>query len=54
MLLTVTIAVSVILYTFSYFRYEPLIDRLIILISSFVISMLILVNSGNFLILFLG
>ena len=53
-LLTVTIASSVLLYTFSYFRYEPLIDRLILLISSFVISMVLLVNAGNFCVLFLG
>ena len=53
-LLTVTIAVSVLIYTFSYFRYEPLVDRLILLISSFVISMVLLVNAGNFCVLFLG
>lgn len=53
-LLTITIAVSVICYTFAYFRYEPLIDRLIIFISFFVISMVLLVNAGNFFVLFLG
>ena len=52
--LTVTIALSVIPYTFSYFRYEPSVDKLIILINSFVFSMLILVNSGNLVVLFLG
>lgn len=53
-LLTVTIAVGVIGYTFSYFRYEPLVDRLIIFISLFVISMVLLVSAGNFIVLFLG
>lgn len=53
-LLTLTIALSVIGYTFAYFRYEPLVDRLIIFISFFVISMILLVNAGNFFVLFLG
>jgi len=52
--LTLTIAVSVLFYTFSYFRYEPLVDRLVLLISSFVMSMVLLVNAGNFCVLFLG
>lgn len=53
-LLTVTIAVSVLAYTFVYFRYEPLVDRLILLISAFVMSMVIFVNAANFIVLFLG
>lgn len=52
--LTITIAVSVLAYIFVYFRYEPLVDRLILLICSFVISMVILVMSNNLIILFLG
>lgn len=52
--LTITIAVFVYLYTFSYFRYEPLVDRLILFLNSFVISMVFLVCSGNFIMLFLG
>jgi NADH:ubiquinone oxidoreductase subunit 5 (subunit L)/multisubunit Na+/H+ antiporter MnhA subunit len=53
-LLTVTIAVSVLAYTFVYFRYEPLVDRLLLLISAFVMSMVIFVNAANFIVLFLG
>lgn len=54
MFLTLTIAVFVYIYTFSYFRYEPNVERLILLINSFVISMICLVTSGNFFVLFLG
>jgi len=52
--LTLSIAVFVYLYTFSYFRYEPLVDRLIIFLNLFIISMVFLVSSGNFVMLFLG
>jgi len=52
--LTITIALFVYLYAFSYFRYEPLVDRLMIFLNMFVISMVFLVSSGNFVMLFLG
>ena len=52
--LTLTIAIFVYLYAFSYFRYEPLVDRLIIFLNLFIISMVFLVSSGNFIMLFLG
>lgn len=54
MLLTTSIAVFVFIYAFSYFRYEPHVDRLLIMLNLFVISMIILVLAGNFVILFLG
>jgi NADH:ubiquinone oxidoreductase subunit 5 (subunit L)/multisubunit Na+/H+ antiporter MnhA subunit len=54
MLLTVTIATAVYVYVYSYFRYEPNIERLSLLINLFVISMVILVMSGNFFVLFFG
>lgn len=54
MFLTLTIAVFVYIYTFSYFRYEPNVERLILLINCFVISMICLVTSGNLFVLFLG
>jgi NADH:ubiquinone oxidoreductase subunit 5 (subunit L)/multisubunit Na+/H+ antiporter MnhA subunit len=54
MLLTTTIAFFVFIYAFSYFRYEPLVDRFLLFILSFVISMLFLVTSGNTIMLFLG
>jgi NADH:ubiquinone oxidoreductase subunit 5 (subunit L)/multisubunit Na+/H+ antiporter MnhA subunit len=54
MFLTLTIAVFVYIYTFSYFRYEPNVERLMLLINCFVISMICLVTSGNFFVLFLG
>lgn len=54
MILVLTIAFFVNLYTFSYFRYEPNVERLILLINLFVISMLILVSAGNFINFFLG
>lgn len=54
MLLTTTIALFVFVYAFSYFRYEPLVDRFLLLLLSFVISMLFLVASGNTIMLFLG
>lgn len=53
-LLTLTIAVFVFIYTFSYFRYEPNVERLLLLINFFVISMILLVSSGNLFVLFLG
>lgn len=52
--LTLSIAVFVYLYAFAYFRYEPLVDRLIIFLSLFIISMVFLVSSANFVMLFLG
>ena len=52
--LTLSIALFVYLYTFSYFRYEPLVDRLIVFLNLFIISMVFLVSSGNFVMLFLG
>ena len=54
MFLTLTISVFVYIYTFSYFRYEPNVERLLLLINCFVISMICLVTSGNFFVLFLG
>lgn len=54
MLLTISIAFFVNIFTFSYFRYEPLVDRLLIYLNLFVISMVILVTAGNLFILFLG
>ena len=54
MFLTLTIATFVYIYAFSYFRYEPNVERLILLINCFVISMVLLVISGNFFVLFLG
>ena len=53
-LLTLTIATSVYIYVFSYFRYEPNVERLLLLINFFVCSMILLVSSGNFFIFFLG
>jgi NADH:ubiquinone oxidoreductase subunit 5 (subunit L)/multisubunit Na+/H+ antiporter MnhA subunit len=53
-LLTTTIAIFVYMYTFSYFRYEPLVDRLLVFLNLFIISMVFLVSSGNLVSLFLG
>lgn len=53
-LLTLTIGFFVNLYIYSYFRYEPHISRLISLINAFIASMIILVNSGNFVVFFFG
>jgi len=53
-LLTTTIAFFVFIYAFSYFRYEPLVDRFLLFLLSFVISMIFLVASGNTIMLFLG
>lgn len=52
--LTMSIAVFVYFYTFCYFRYEPSIERLVTLLLLFVNSMILLVLSGNLIILFLG
>lgn len=54
MLLTVSIAFFVYIYAFSYFRYEPHVDRLLIFLNLFVISMILLVIAGNMIVLFLG
>ena len=53
-LLTTTIALFVFIYAFAYFKYEPLVDRFLLFILSFVISMIFLVASGNTIMLFLG
>ena len=53
-LLTTTIGLFVYIYAFSYFRYEPLVDRFILFLCSFIISMIFLVSSGNLIMLFLG
>lgn len=53
-LLTTTIGLFVYIYTFSYFRYEPLVDRFLLFLCSFILSMLFLVSSGNIVMLFLG
>ena len=52
--LTVSIASFVYIFTFSYFRYEPSVERLSVLLNMFVISMVFLVSSGNLITLFLG
>lgn len=52
--LTTTIALFVNGYAFSYFRYEPNVDRLILFLNSFVISMVLLVLAGNLALLFMG
>ena len=52
--LTLSIAVFVYIYCFSYFRYEPNVDRLILFINLFVISMVLLVSSGNLIVMYLG
>lgn len=53
-ILTTTIALFVLVYAFTYFRYEPNVDRLILLLSAFVWSMVLLVLSGNLFMLLLG
>lgn len=52
--LTITIAVFVNLFAFSYFRYEPNVERLLLLLNAFVLSMGVLVMAGNLVVLFLG
>ena len=50
--LTATIALFVTFFTFSYFRYEPNVEKLLLLLNAFVLSMLLLVVSGNLVVLF--
>ncbi len=52
--LILSIGLCVLLYTFSYFRYEPHVERLFLFINLFMISMCILVLGGNLFVLFLG
>lgn len=52
--LILTISIFVQLYTFSYFRYEPSVPKLILFLNLFIISMVFLVISGNTLMIFLG
>ena len=52
--LTTTIALCVYIFTFSYFRYEPLVERLVLFLNSFILSMVLLVSSGNMVVMFLG
>lgn len=52
--LILTISIFVQIYTFSYFRYEPSVPKLILFLNLFIISMVFLVISGNTLMLFLG
>ena len=54
MFLTTTIAVFVICFAFSYFRYEPNVEKLVLLLNAFVLSMVLLVISGNLILLFFG
>ena len=52
--LTINIGFFSILYTFSYFREEPQVYKLILLIHLFIISMLLFLFSSNLAVLFLG
>lgn len=52
--LILSIGMCVLLYTFSYFRYEPHVERLFLFINLFMMSMCILVIGGNLFVLFLG
>lgn len=52
--LTITIAVWVNVFAFSYFRYEPNVDRLLLLLNAFILSMGVLVIAGNLVVLFFG
>lgn len=52
--LTTTIAICVYTFAFSYFRYEPLVERLLLFLNSFILSMVLLVSSGNLIVMFLG
>lgn len=52
--LTLTIGLFVYIYTFSYFRYEPFVERLLVFLNFFMLSMILLVLSGNFIIIILG
>ena len=53
-LLTTTIGLFVYMYAFCYFRYEPLVERFLLFLCSFILSMLFLVSSGNTIMIFLG
>ena len=53
-LLTVTIAFFVYIFAFSYFKYEPLVDRFLIFLCMFIGSMILFVSSSNLIVLFLG
>ncbi len=52
--LILSIGLCVVVYTFSYFRYEPHVERLFLFINLFMISMCVLVLGGNLFVLFLG
>ena len=52
--LTTSIAICVYTYTFAYFRYEPLVERLLLFLNLFILSMVLLVSSGNVIVMFLG
>ncbi len=52
--LILSIGLCVLTYTFSYFRYEPHVERLFLFINLFMMSMCILVVGGNLFVLFLG
>lgn len=52
--LILSIGFCVLIYSFSYFRYEPHVERLFTFITLFMISMCILVMSGNLIVLFFG
>lgn len=52
--LVLSIGLCVLIYTFSYFRYEPHVERLFLFINLFMMSMCILVIGGNLFVLFLG
>jgi NADH:ubiquinone oxidoreductase subunit 5 (subunit L)/multisubunit Na+/H+ antiporter MnhA subunit len=52
--LILSIGFCVLMYTFSYFRYEPHVERLFLFINLFMMSMCILVLGGNLFVLFLG
>jgi len=52
--LILSIGLCVLIYSFSYFRYEPNVERLFLFINLFMISMCILVLGGNLFVLFLG
>ncbi len=52
--LVLSIGVAVVIYTFSYFRYEPHVERLLLFINLFMISMSVLVLGANLFVLFLG
>lgn len=54
MLLTTSIGLFVYIYAFCYFRYEPLVERFLLFLASFIISMLVLVSASNLIMLFLG